>query len=326
MLDGYPPILELQDFLATCEIVFLVIFCIEMCILLGAYGPCRYVRTPAMCFDGIIVTVSVVQVLTSPDGQGGPFTALRTFRLFRVLNKLASRWPSFRVLLKAMLYTGKSLSYWIVLFSLVLYICTLMFMQLFNRKFHFLDVDSLAEVGPDQGQAWCEGTDGLAEPFHPLGLWQDCIPRANFDTFLWSLVSIFQIMTGENWNTIMYAGMRAQGWAFGGFFVGLIVFGQILFLSLFLSMLLSKFDEVQDEMEQKEAEKMSKSKNDVKPKIKGLPLSPSTIFKRASLRSLFRAVSTLRKIETWRDAVQEKKVAPVGEETERTTYGTTPIL
>ena len=93
-------------------------------------------------------------------------------------------------------------------FSLVLYICTLMFMQLFNRKFHFLaapprlrmaqgrclflnwlkthhpmaqfkqdihreihrtkrrffmafmafrsatDVDSLAEVGPDQGQAW----------------------------------------------------------------------------------------------------------------------------------------------------------------------------
>lgn len=295
MLDGYPPILELQDFLATCEIVFLVIFCIEMCILLGAYGPCRYVRTPAMCFDGIIVTVSVVQVLTSPDGQGGPFTALRTFRLFRVLNKLASRWPSFRVLLKAMLYTGKSLSYWIVLFSLVLYICTLMFMQLFNRKFHFLDVDSLAEVGPDQGQAWCEGSDGLAEPFR-----QDCIPRANFDTFLWSLVSIFQIMTGENWNTIMYAGMRAQGWAFGGFFVGLIVFGQILFLSLFLSMLLSKFDEVQDEMEQKEAEKMSKSKNDVGTH---------------SLRSLFRAVSTLRKIETWRDAVQEKKVAPVGEET-----------
>lgn len=42
-----------------------------------------------------------MKVLTSEDGQGGPFTALRTFRLFRVLNKLASRWPSFRVLLKA---------------------------------------------------------------------------------------------------------------------------------------------------------------------------------------------------------------------------------
>ena len=303
MMDGFPPIYELQDFLAICEIVFLAIFCVEMCILLGAYGPCRYVRTPAMCFDGIIVTVSVAQVLTSEDGQGGPFTALRTFRLFRVLNKLASRWPSFRVLLKAMLYTGKSLSYWIVLFSLVLYICTLMFMQLFNRKFHFTDVDTLAEVGPDQGQAWCTGTEGLAEPFR-----QDCIPRANFDTFLWSLVSIFQIMTGENWNTIMYAGMRAQGWIFGIFFVGLIIFGQILFLSLFLSMLLSKFDEVQDEMEQKEAEKLSKSKNEVGTH---------------SLRSLFRAVTTLRNVaETWREAVQEKKVAP--EETSPTMQSVVP--
>eukprot|EP00434_Breviolum_minutum_P036915 symbB.v1.2.032718.t1/scaffold3963.1/size47363/2 len=100
-------------------------------------------------------------------------------------------------------------------------------------------------------------------------------------------------MTGENWNTIMYAGMRAQGWIFGIFFVGLIIFGQILFLSLFLSMLLSKFDEVQDEMEQKEAEKLSKSKNEVGTH---------------SLRSLFRAVTTLRNVaETWREAVQEKK-------------------
>ncbi|CAK9057471.1 unnamed protein product [Durusdinium trenchii] len=291
MLDGYPPILEIQDFLATSERVFLVIFCLEMCILIGAFGPCRYLRTPVMCFDGVIVVASVVQVLTSPDGQGGAIAALRTLRLFRVLNKLASRWPSFRVLLKAMLYTGKSLSYWIVLFSLVLYICTLMFLQLFATKFHFVDVDTLAEVGPDQGQPWCQGTEALEEPFR-----QDCIPRANFDTFLWALVSIFQIMTGENWNTIMYAGMRAQGWIFGAFFVGLIIFGQILFLSLFLSMLLSKFDEVQDEMEQKEAEKLSKSKKEVGT---------------TSLRSLFRAASTLRVVaETWREAVQEKKVSP----------------
>ncbi|CAE7235885.1 unnamed protein product [Symbiodinium microadriaticum] len=33
MLDGYPPIVSLQDFLATCENVFLIIFCVEMCIM-----------------------------------------------------------------------------------------------------------------------------------------------------------------------------------------------------------------------------------------------------------------------------------------------------
>jgi len=292
MLDGYPPIVSLQDFLATCESVFLIIFCVEMCIMIGAYGPCRYLKTPVTCFDGIIVTASVVQVLSSPDGQA-PFTALRTLRLFRVLNKLASRWPSFRVLLKAMLYTGKSLSYWIVLFSLVLYICTLMFTQLFQSTFHFVDVDTLAEVSPDQGGAWCGGTEGLDEAFR-----QDCIPRAHFDTFLWSLVSIFQIMTGENWNTIMYAGMRAQNWAYAAFFVLLIIFGQILFLSLFLSMLLSKFDEVQDEMERREAEKLSKSKEEMT----------------RSWRSILRAVSRVR---TAGDFLQ--KVLPDQQDTESVT-------
>ena len=33
--------------------------------------------------------------------------------------------------------------------------------------------------------------------------------RAHFDTFLWSFLTIFQIMTGENWNTVMYDGMKA---------------------------------------------------------------------------------------------------------------------
>ena len=97
--------------------------------------------------------------------RAAPSPRSATLRLFRVLNKLASRWPSFRVLLKAMLYTGKSLSYWIVLFSLVLYICTLMFLQLFNRQFHFVDADTLAQVGEDQGKPWCEGTEHLEEPF-----------------------------------------------------------------------------------------------------------------------------------------------------------------
>ena len=37
------------------------------------------------------------------------------------------------------------------------------------------------------------------------------VPRSHFDTFLWSFITIFQILTGENWNTVMY-GMRATGW------------------------------------------------------------------------------------------------------------------
>ena len=38
------------------------------------------------------------------------------------------------------------------------------------------------------------------------------VSRANFDDLWQSLVTIFQILTGENWNAAMYDGLRAIGW------------------------------------------------------------------------------------------------------------------
>mmetsp|Transcript_59235 Transcript_59235/g.105254 ORF Transcript_59235/g.105254 Transcript_59235/m.105254 type:complete len:1938 (-) Transcript_59235:102-5915(-) len=253
-LETFEPQVAWQDATEMLETTFLIIFSVEMVVMIGGHGPKRYVLTPSMSFDGCIVAVSVAQAISQVDG--GPFTALRTLRLLRVLNKLASRWPAFRVLLKAMYQTAKSLVYWLVLFFLFLYICTLMWTTIFAREFHFNDPDSLDAPSADQGDPWC-ASDGDPLGLRDNRLKQDCIPRAHFDTFLWSLVTIFQIMTGENWNTIMYAGMRAKGYYYALLFVLLIVFGQILFLSLFLSMLLSKFDEVQDEMERQENEKQA---------------------------------------------------------------------
>jgi len=246
MMETYPPITALQEPMNICENVFLVYFCCEMIILIGALGPKGYVKNPVTRFDGVIVCVSLIQKIVSltqddsSDGGSSAFTALRTLRLFRVLNKLASRSMSFRVLLKAMVATGASLRYWGFLFILILYIFTLMWMTFFAKRFHFVDPDSFDEVSADQGEAWCGGVEGN----------QDCIPRAHFDTFFWGLITIFQVMTGENWNTIMYAGIRSYEVSLRPFiamlFMFLLLFGQILFLSLFLSMLMSKFDQVQD--------------------------------------------------------------------------------
>ena len=32
------------------------------------------------------------------------------------------------------------------------------------------------------------------------------VPRFNFDNFYWSLVTVFQVISGENWNETMYEG------------------------------------------------------------------------------------------------------------------------
>lgn len=36
-------------------------------------------------------------------------------------------------------------------------------------------------------------------------------PRSNFDSFWQSLLTVFQILTGEDWNVVMYDGIRAYG-------------------------------------------------------------------------------------------------------------------
>jgi len=251
--------IAMQQAMEILEYVFLVIFLIEMAIMILALGPKGYVKNPTTAFDGFVVIISIIEIimLKASDGKGaGGLSALRTFRLFRVMNKLASNWRNFKVLLKAIVLTGKALFYWLVLFLLVLYIFTLMWMSIFGTTFHFGDADSLYPALPEhKDKVWCDDEGWREKNFR-----QDCIPRAHFDTFVWGFITVFQVMTGENWNTIMYAGMRASTlWentlipptilsAF--LFIVMILFGQTLFLSLFLSMLISKFEAVKEEVEE----------------------------------------------------------------------------
>ena len=50
-------------------------------------------------------------------------------------------------------------------------------------------------------------------------------PRAHFDNFWWGFVTVFQVLTGENWNEVLYDGMKVAG------------FNSVLFFLLFSSQL-----------------------------------------------------------------------------------------
>lgn len=39
----------------------------------------------------------------------------------------------------------------------------------------------------------------------------DGTPPANFNTFSVALLTVFQILTGEDWNEVMYLGIDSQG-------------------------------------------------------------------------------------------------------------------
>ena len=97
-------------------------------------------------------------------------------------------------------------------FFLFLFIYTVLGMQLFKGK--FVDVYGM-----------------------PLS-------RANFDTFPWALITVFQIVTGENWNEVFYVACRStDDYVMPAlYFVSCFIMCNYILLSLFLAVMLGNFD------------------------------------------------------------------------------------
>ena len=64
-----------------------------------------------------------------------------------------------------------------------------------------------------------------------------CPPRAHYDGFLWGFVTTFQVITGENWNEVMYVAVAQSGMRSVAYFVVVTVVGNLVVLNLFLGVL-----------------------------------------------------------------------------------------
>jgi len=67
-------------------------------------------------------------------------------------------------------------------------------------------------------------------------------PRANFDNLFWAFISVFTILTGENWNGIMANAVGPTNILYALFFVSFIVIGTCILLNLFLAILIEQFE------------------------------------------------------------------------------------
>jgi len=108
------------------------------------------------------------------------------------------------------------------LMLLLIYIFVLLGMQIFANRLSFDELGFPIPIGAD---GWKESE----------------VPRSNFDSFLWSFVTIFQVLTGEDWNAVLYDCWRAAGPVAWLYFFFLLVIGMFVVLNLFLAILLSNF-------------------------------------------------------------------------------------
>ena len=142
-------------------------------------------------------------------------TVLRAFRLLRIF-KIVKSWTTLKKLLQTVLSSFSSIANLGLLMFLLIFIYSLIGMQFFSGPI------------PDN---------------------EDNSFRFNFNSFAYSLITIFVMLTAENWNSILIQFIDKDGFASSVYFVSLIIFGNIMVLNLFLAILLSFISENFEETE-----------------------------------------------------------------------------
>uniref|UniRef100_A0A8D3D454 Calcium voltage-gated channel subunit alpha1 Ib n=1 Tax=Scophthalmus maximus TaxID=52904 RepID=A0A8D3D454_SCOMX len=199
---------ELTNVLEICNIVFTSMFSLEMILKLTAFGSFSYLRNPYNVFDGVIVIISVCEIVGQSDGG---LSVLRTFRLLRVL-KLVRFMPALRRQLVVLMKTMDNVATFCMLLMLFIFIFSILGMHIFGCKFSLK-----TETG-------------------------DTVPdRKNFDSLLWAIVTVFQILTQEDWNVVLYNGMAATSPLAALYFVALMTFGNYVLFNLLVAILVEGF-------------------------------------------------------------------------------------
>lgn len=181
------------------EYVFLALFMMEMFIKMYALGPRKYFESAFNRFDCVVIFGSLFEIIWT-HWKGGSFglSVLRALRLLRIF-KVTKYWSSLRNLVISLLNSMRSIISLLFLLFLFILIFALLGMQLFGGQFNFDD-----------------GT-----------------PPTNFNTFPIALLTVFQILTGEDWNEVMYHGIESQGGNKKGMIYSLYVLHCYIFYPIF---------------------------------------------------------------------------------------------
>uniref|UniRef100_H0VIT6 Voltage-dependent L-type calcium channel subunit alpha n=1 Tax=Cavia porcellus TaxID=10141 RepID=H0VIT6_CAVPO len=222
--------------------VLLALFTCEMLIKMYSLGLQAYFVSLFNRFDcfvvcgGITETILVELEIMSPLG----ISVFRCVRLLRIF-KVTRHWTSLSNLVASLLNSMKSIASLLLLLFLFIIIFSLLGMQLFGGKFNF-----------DETQT----------------------KRSTFDNFSQALLTVFQILTGEDWNAVMYDGIMAYGGPSSSgmivciYFIILFICGNYILLNVFLAIAVDNLADAEslntaqkEEAEEKERKKIARKES-----------------------------------------------------------------
>ncbi|XP_055584081.1 voltage-dependent L-type calcium channel subunit alpha-1S-like isoform X4 [Falco biarmicus] len=199
--------------------VLLALFVAEMLLKMYALGLRQYFMSLFNRFDCFVVCAGILETILVELNTLSPLgiSVLRCIRLLRIF-KITRYWTSLSNLVASLLNSVRSIASLLLLLFLFIIVFALLGMQLFGGKFDFEDME---------------------------------VRRSTFDNFPQALISVFQILTGEDWNSIMYDGIMAYGGpSFPGmlvciYFIILFVCGNYILLNVFLAIAVDNLAEAE---------------------------------------------------------------------------------
>ena len=165
MCDRYPISSANASLLELANTVFTLIFAAEMFLKISYYGCGAYWGDAYNRFDGTIVLMSLMDVVSTYVDTGLNSSFLRALRLLRIIRLLRS-WRSLQQLMGVLGNIGAGKLLWLIcLLGLVLFVFALLGMELFGLQYE--------------------------PPDFPTP------PRHNFDSFSFAMLTVFIITSGE---------------------------------------------------------------------------------------------------------------------------------
>uniref|UniRef100_F6UXH2 Sodium channel protein n=1 Tax=Xenopus tropicalis TaxID=8364 RepID=F6UXH2_XENTR len=209
-MEHYPMTKEFNDVLSIGNLVFTGIFTAEMVFKLIALDPYYYFQEGWNIFDGIIVSLSLMELgLANVEG----LSVLRSFRLLRVF-KLAKSWPTLNMLIKIIGNSVGALGNLTLVLAIIVFIFAVVGMQLFGKSYK----ECVCKIAEN-----CE------------------LPRWHMNDFFHSFLIVFRVLCGE-WIETMWDCMEVAGQSMCLLvFMLVMVIGNLVVLNLFLALLLSSF-------------------------------------------------------------------------------------
>uniref|UniRef100_A0AAR2K4H2 Voltage-dependent L-type calcium channel subunit alpha n=1 Tax=Pygocentrus nattereri TaxID=42514 RepID=A0AAR2K4H2_PYGNA len=249
---------SLTEFQESANKALLSLFAVEMVLKMYALGLPSYFMSLFNRFDCFVVSVGILElILVHMDVMSAMgISVMRCIRLLRLI-KVTKYWTSLSNLVASLLNSVRSIASLLLLLFLFIVIFALLGMQVFGGKFNFTDQK---------------------------------VRRSNFDNFPQALITVFQILTGEDWNSVMYDGIMAHGGpAMPGilvsiYFIILFICGNYILLNVFLAIAVDNLAEAEsltsaqkEKAEEKKRKKLLRCGTNVKGQISHSLLYPTVL-------------------------------------------------